>query len=352
MTVLRIRGRALPDGEYVDLYADGDRWTTDPVPGAELVAEGWLLPGLVDMHTHPGAEAPGSSLDENLLREDLSLHIQAGVTAIRSPGLAGDPPEWFGQDPGLPRSWYSGRWLAQIDRYYDGWAQRGEDADLPGLAAAQAASTGWAKVIADWGPDNENAMPVEVLRSITDAVHAVGGRIAVHAQQERGCEAAVEAGVDSLEHGMCLDPALLEKMAAQGTALTPTLAQIEGLIEAIRGFDPSTGRTWYLRGAEIHGQLAVEAVEAGVTVLAGTDSRPCGRVADEVRALAAAGLRPHDALAAASWTARSYLGLPGLVDGGPADAVVYAEDPRTDLSQLGKPVAVILRGALMPPVPQ
>jgi len=61
--VVRVRGYALPDGEYVDLYADGDRWTTDPVRGADLVAEGWLLPGLVDAHTHPGAETPGDPLD-------------------------------------------------------------------------------------------------------------------------------------------------------------------------------------------------------------------------------------------------------------------------------------------------
>jgi cytosine/adenosine deaminase-related metal-dependent hydrolase len=53
--VLQIRGFALPGGDQVDLYADGDRWTTDPVTSAELVAEGWLLPGLVDAHTHPGA---------------------------------------------------------------------------------------------------------------------------------------------------------------------------------------------------------------------------------------------------------------------------------------------------------
>ena len=40
MTVLRIRGIALPGGDPVDLFADGDRWTDDPVPGAELAAEG------------------------------------------------------------------------------------------------------------------------------------------------------------------------------------------------------------------------------------------------------------------------------------------------------------------------
>jgi imidazolonepropionase-like amidohydrolase len=90
--VIGVRGYALPDGEPVELYADGDRWTTDPVPGAELVAQGWIIPGLVDVHTHPGAERPDPPLSEVVLREDLERHLRAGVTAIRSPGLAGDPP--------------------------------------------------------------------------------------------------------------------------------------------------------------------------------------------------------------------------------------------------------------------
>ncbi|MEU5692975.1 hypothetical protein [Actinosynnema sp. NPDC020468] len=89
---VRIRGYALPDGEAVDLYADGDRWTTDPVPGVAPVAEGWIVPGLVDAHTHPGAAKPGDPLDERLLREDLHRHVDAGVTAIRAPGIAGEPP--------------------------------------------------------------------------------------------------------------------------------------------------------------------------------------------------------------------------------------------------------------------
>ena len=52
------------------------------------------------------------------------------------------------------------------------------------------------------------------MRDVVEAVHAVGGRVAVHAQNAEGGVVAVAAGVDSLEHGMWLDPALLNRMAA------------------------------------------------------------------------------------------------------------------------------------------
>jgi hypothetical protein len=88
--VLRVRGFALPDGGAVDLYADGDRWTTDPVANAELVAEGWLLPGLVDCHTHPGAETRGQPLDETVLREDLRQSGPRLGHRGRHPGIRPD----------------------------------------------------------------------------------------------------------------------------------------------------------------------------------------------------------------------------------------------------------------------
>ncbi|TCO43778.1 amidohydrolase family protein [Actinocrispum wychmicini] len=341
--VLRIRGHALPHGQYVDLYADGDEWTTDPVADAELVAEGWLLPGLVDAHTHPGADKPGDRLDHEVLRRDLQLHVDAGVTVIRSPGLADDPPDWFGRDLDVPRAWHAGPWIAQHGQFFDDWGRRASHEEMPAIAAAQAARTGWAKVIADWSPD-QSAVPTDVLAAVVYAVHNVGGRVAVHSQVGAGGAAAVAAGVDSLEHGMCLDPDLLDKMAEQGTALTPTLSVLSQALATARNKPAGPRKKWLVDGVEAHPGLVAAAVEAGVTVLAGTDSQPHGRIIDEVRALADAGLRPHDALAAASWAAREYLGLPGLVPGAPADAVVYAEDPRTDLSQLAHPLAVVLRG--------
>jgi imidazolonepropionase-like amidohydrolase len=143
---------------------------------------------------------------------------------------------------------------------------------------------------------------------------------------------------------MCLDPALLNDMAARGTVLTPTLWTLQTSLPEVRKREDSPRKRWYVEGASAHPGLVAAAAEAGVRVLAGTDSLPHGRIVDEVRALAAAGIRPHDALAAASWSAREYLGLPGLEPGAPADAVVYERDPRTDLDQLAAPVAVILRG--------
>jgi imidazolonepropionase-like amidohydrolase len=345
VTVLRVRGFALPDGEPVDLYADGDSWTTDPVPNADLVAEGWLIPGLVDAHTHPGTDAPGKALDEELLREDLHHHVAAGVTLVRCPGIAGDPPAWFGVDADVPRAVHAGPWIAQHGQFFDGWGRHADHADMPGIAAAQAARSGWAKLIADWGVDDE-VLPVPVLQAIVVAVHDVGGRVAVHTQHASGGAAAVEAGVDSIEHGMCLDPAYLDRMATLGIALTPTLSVISALLETARHTPPNRRNEWYVPGASAHPHLAAAAIDAGVTLLAGTDSRPHGRIVDEVRSLVAAGVSTHHAIGAASWTARTYLGFGGLQSGDLADAVVYDTDPRLDLDQLGRPSAVILRGRL------
>jgi imidazolonepropionase-like amidohydrolase len=346
MPVLRIRGYALPDGEPVNLYADGDRWTDDPVPNAELVAEGWLLPGLVDAHTHPGSELPSDPLDEDILRADLTAHLEAGVTMIRSPGLAGDPPAWFGRENDLPRAVHAGPWLAQHGQFFDGGGRKANPEELPALAADQAARTGWAKIIGDWGPGDE-PVPADVLAAAAVAVHAAGGRLAVHTNHAAGGAAAVAAGVDSVEHGMWLDQDLLARMAEAGMALTPTLTVITSNMAMMRESSDGPRKDWWIGGATRHPQLIAAAAEAGVTILAGTDSRPHGKVADEIRALAAAGLSPQRALAAGSWTARSFLGLGGLELGAPADAVVYDSDPRANLGVLDAPQAVILRGKLV-----
>ncbi len=59
------------------------------------------------------------------------------------------------------------------------------------------------------------------------------------------------------------------------------------------------------------------------------------------------GFSALDAVDAATWAARAWLGRPALEEGAEADLVVYAEDPRADVGVLGHPVAVVLRGSVV-----
>jgi imidazolonepropionase-like amidohydrolase len=90
--------------------------------------------------------------------------------------------------------------------------------------------------------------------------------------------------------------------------------------------------------------------DAGVPILVGTDAGGTiehGRIADEAAALVGAGLPAAQVVAAASWRARDWLGVAGLVEGASADLVVYETDPRADIRALADPLAVVLRGDLV-----
>jgi imidazolonepropionase-like amidohydrolase len=141
-------------------------------------------------------------------------------------------------------------------------------------------------------------------------------------------------------------------MAARGTAVVPTLvnvANFPGFAAAGEAKFPayaSTMRRLYAGS----GAVVRAAYEAGIRVFAGTDAGggiDHGLVAEEIRALHAAGLPAEDALAAGSWAARTWLGLPGIEEGAPADLVVYDTDPRKDLDALERPRRMVLRGAVV-----
>jgi imidazolonepropionase-like amidohydrolase len=384
--VLHVRGTVLPEREERSLWIDGGVLREDPVADAETVADGgWLLPGLVDVHTHPGADKPGDPFDESVLRTDLADHAAAGVLLIRAPGSAARIPGWAHHADGLPRVRSAGPWLATPGRFFAGWGRQVTEAGLADAAAEEAAAAlkaasdpeaaapagrepatalgtgqaaapapgpvpapaaGWCKIIGDWAWD-EPPVPLAILRDATSAVHAIGGKVSVHGQTAAGCAHAVAAGVDSLEHGMHLDPGLLDQMAAQGTALVPTLNAFAASAFRVRAWDPGPRRDSYLSGWAAMPATTRAAYEAGVTVLAGTDTHPCGTVAEEVERLISAGLPRAAAVGAASWAARAWLGLPGLTDGAPADLVIFDEDPVAHPDVLHHPRRIILRGQIL-----
>jgi imidazolonepropionase-like amidohydrolase len=87
--------------------------------------------------------------------------------------------------------------------------------------------------------------------------------------------------------------------------------------------------------------------DAGIPIYLGTDaggSLRHGLVADEALELTRAGLSTEEALHAATWGARAWLGRPGLEEGADADLVVYAADPRREIRALAAPEHIVLRG--------
>jgi imidazolonepropionase-like amidohydrolase len=132
----------------------------------------------------------------------------------------------------------------------------------------------------------------------------------------------------------------------------PTFTVWEPFKKVARASRSERFREWFRAAHARLGPVVSAAHEAGVTVLAGTDSYgtsvlPHGRVDGEVRYLAACPMPVDAAIGAACWTARSFLALPGLADGAPADLVAYAEDPRVELGILGNTARVIHRGRVI-----
>lgn len=348
MTILRLRGTLLPTGETRQLWILGDRLTFDR-PAGECVTVsdgGFLLPGLVDAHAHAG-HGDGMVFDPALLAEDGAAYAAAGTAVLRMPGHTAPVPAPLRTDVSMPRLITAGAWLA-----WPGLVDMGDfqirTADLPATAVAQArANDGWCKVYGDWEPFT-SAVPQALLRDVADAVHAAGYRVAAHCQTADGVRNAVLAGIDSIEHGWFLDADLVDALAARGGAFTPTGAQFVPLVADVRDHRPAGARRdWFLSGAASLAPAVVAAHEAGVRLLAGTDATRYGDLVGEVEWLVGAGLPGPAAVEAASWGAREYLGLPGLVEGAPADVVVYPADPRVEPAVLRHPTRVVLRGRVV-----
>jgi imidazolonepropionase-like amidohydrolase len=347
-----IRAVALPDGdEPADWWIAGGRLSAEPVDDARELPGAFVAPGLVDAHVHLTFEARDRlGLERGtpeLIAAQLDLHRRAGVLAVRDagslPGVALEPePGGGGRVVGC------GPFLAPPDLFLAHLYE-----PTPPEAAVDAARERvrrgwpWVKIIADHpGPGGSPlaprlGYPFDLMAQIADAVHAEGGRLAVHVMGDIVRE-VVEAGADSVEHGNWADPDTVREMAARGAAWCPTLTTV------LHHIEPVADRLAAARALlDRQRETLPLAAELGVTLLAGTDEEPHGSVADEVAALVRFGVPAPAAIASATTGARRFLGLPGLEDGAPADVVVYDSDPRADLAVLARPALTILRGRLV-----
>ena len=349
----RLRGVLLPGEDTVELFVDAAGRLVEPIRGAEtLVDGGFIVPGLVDAHCHIGL---GSTGGVDLEEADAQARIDrdAGTLLIRDCGSPVDTSPLQARAD-LPEIIRAGRHVARPKRYIPGLALEVDDpALLPDVVAEQAAAgDGWVKLVGDWIDrgvgDLAPIWPDDVLATAIDTAHSAGARVTAHVFGAAAIPGLVRAGIDCIEHGTGLTDDLIAEMAARGTALVPTLINVEtfpAIADQARKYP-----TYATHMRQLHagaGDMVRRAVEAGGPVYAGTDAGggiDHGRIADEVIALHRAGMSAADALGAASWAAREWLGRPGLEPGARADLVVYRSDPRADLSVLHDPVVVMLRG--------
>src|SRR5213083_2732950 len=205
----------------------------------------------------------------------------------------------FLHDPSLPPSVADG---------IEGVRTRVRTMVRAGADVIKCATTGGASSRAGHGP-KDRAFSLDEMNALVDEAHALGRRVMCHAVGGPGLRLAIEAGVDSIEHGCYLDedPELIPMMAERGIFLVPTLTVYEYHRESATPHVRERARA--LRAH--HLESVQRALTAGVKVVAGTDAGGHGHPnnALELEHLVAAGMSPMQALQAATSVAAECLGL-------------------------------------------
>lgn len=220
------------------------------------------------------------------------------------------------------------------------------------------AGADWIKLITSNDPvhetyDGEHThaefQPEELTAAVT-AAHAWKRRVTAHAMGREAIGWALDAGVDSIEHGVYLDDALAERMRSLAIALVPTMS---GYHQS-RLDRWSRGADWIARHEHLpedHRRSTRLAIAAGVRIGVGTDT--LGDFVEELTMLTTCGMTKNQVLSAATHVNASVLGLNAEIGairpGMRADLVVVRGDPLADLEALRSVAWVVRSGVLLRP---
>ena len=378
------QGRILPDvvvvirGEKIESVLTGGARFKLPA-GAKvtrLPASLTLLPGLIDAHTHitwdpqsqrndpPGVTIPREPLiGAGVARKTL----QAGFTTVRSLGSTGFSDLALrdaiadGLVPG-PRVQAAVTGLGPPGGVCDTVFQHegavtGVEAAVAKVKALVAAGADVIKLCAGGGvlPREDAAQATELteaeLRAIAEEAHRQGRKVAAHAQGPEAIRRAVEAGVDSIEHGGLIDEASVLLMKEKGTFLVPTLYRLDWtLANAEKNGAPAAALERLRRSRQLAREHVARAILLGVPVAFGTDATvyPHGLNAREFAVLVELGMTPLEAIRSATLNAAQLLGWEGKVGviepGAFADLIGVEGNPLEDVKRLEKVILVIKGG--------
>ena len=181
------------------------------------------------------------------------------------------------------------------------------------------------------------------LDALVDEAHALKRKTAAHAHGASGAKRAIQAGIDSIEHGSFLDDEALDMMKARGTYFVPTLMAVQGLKEMLSdGYVPPAIEAKARAAMASVDAVVRKAIAKGVKIAVGTDAAvyPHGRNAGELVRLVELGMRPAAALQAATRVDAELLGVDArtgtLEPGKLADIVACPGNPLEDIHQVEK----------------
>lgn len=348
----------------------------------------WVVPGLIDAHTHLGVSRLWGEPDSGAAQRALDR----GITTLRSlgnvPGF-GDialKEQFLSGGSRLPRLVVAGEWILPIvgeDWLRDfptirsllepatptdsarqlsqgpGWRLTGNVAAIDSaVGVLKSRGVDWVKVFATGRAGVASSNPLtpflseDDLRAAVLAARRRGLRVAAHAHGEDGIRAAVIAGANTIEHGTYASDETLRLMQERHVCLDPTLSSWD---------EPSPDSAVRARAATMRSaaQRAVrEAHALGASIIAGTDGvyAPVGPgLVAELHALMQAGLSADEVLRAATSESAMCLGLADsigrIAPGMTADLLILDGDPRLDLNRLESPRMVILGGRQVRRVP-
>jgi imidazolonepropionase-like amidohydrolase len=203
-------------------------------------------------------------------------------------------------------------------------------------------------VMSHTGPAGAQQYSNEELAAIADEAHRAGLRVAAHAHGDDGIRAAIEAGIDCIEHGSLASDETLELMLERGTFLVATTYLADGM-------DVShAAPELQAKAAEVFPrarETISKAIQMGVRVACGTDAPaiPHGRNAKELIALVDRGMTPLQAIRASTTVAAELIDVddrarlePGLL----ADVIAVPGDPLADITVTEQVQFVMKGGAI------
>jgi len=345
-----------------------------------------LLPGLVDCHNHilgnpkdqsPTADLRMSSPEQTLWGlHNLQIWLAHGFTALRD---AGESDLAYGQlalrnsiNQGLvqgPRIVSAGSFISLTGGHGDADPLAPDQALVrrPNLAnnvneigdvVRRDIKYGadWIKLMATGGVMDTTSdftvqeLSEEQMAMAVEIAHRARKKVMAHAEGTEGIKAAVRAGVDSIEHGTMLDEEGATLMQQKGTWLVPTLYTFQHGVEvgASLGADPASVE----KGKKILGyqQTAfAAALKHHLKIAYGVDDDP-DFVSKEFGALVRGGMKPLDAIQAATVRASELLGMSDqigtLETGKYADVVAVTGDPLVDIQAM-EGVVFVMKGGVV-----